>query len=56
MADGIGIPALTVADLGALMQHFDGAGVDYSLSCSGRRFLPCRDLDGNAVELISRIS
>ena len=44
--------ALDVAELGAVSRALDSAGVDYTLSRSGRRALFCRDPDGNAIELV----
>ncbi|WJW76562.1 VOC family protein [Thiohalobacter sp. IOR34] len=44
--------ALTVDDLDAVRERLDAAGIEYSLSRSGRRALFCRDPDANAVELI----
>ena len=46
--------ALEVADLEAVIQVFDRATIDYTLSRSGRRALFCRDPDGNAIELIEQ--
>jgi glyoxylase I family protein len=48
--------ALEVVDLAAVVAELDRAGVAYTLSRSGRRALFCRDPDGNAVELVERIS
>jgi glyoxylase I family protein len=48
--------ALEVVDLEAVVMELDRAGVAYTLSRSGRRALFCRDPDGNAVELVERIS
>ena len=44
--------ALNVTDLGALAAVLESAGIDYTLSRSGRRALFCRDPDGNAIELV----
>jgi glyoxylase I family protein len=44
--------ALAVSDFAELLDRLDRAGVDYTLSSSGRRALFCRDPDGNALELI----
>ena len=44
--------AMEVDSLEAVMHALDEAGIDYTLSRSGRRALFCRDPDGNAVELI----
>ncbi|MGD8206952.1 MAG: VOC family protein [Thiohalocapsa sp.] len=46
--------ALTVTDLDVLAQRLDAAGIDYTISRSGRRALFCRDPDANALELIER--
>jgi len=46
--------ALTLTDLDALKSALDRAGVDYTLSRSGRRALFCRDPDGNAIEFIEQ--
>jgi len=44
--------AFAVADLEALCQQLDQAGVEYTRSKSGRLAIFCRDPDGNALELI----
>ncbi len=44
--------AFSVQDLDVLRQRLDEAGIDYSMSRSGREALFCRDPDGNAIELI----
>lgn len=44
--------ALDVVDLDAVTGVLDKAGVDYTLSRSGRRALFCRDPDGNVIELV----
>ena len=44
--------ALDVADLDAATTALAAAGIDYTLSRSGRRALFCRDPDGNAIELV----
>ena len=44
--------AVTVDDFSAVLAALDAAGVDYTLSRSGREALFCRDPDGNAVEII----
>ncbi|EIC20211.1 VOC family protein [Thiorhodovibrio frisius] len=44
--------ALLVADLDALAERLQGAGVGFTRSKSGRRAIFCRDPDGNALELI----
>lgn len=42
--------AFEVTDIHALRTALDQAGVDYTLSRSGRNALFCRDPDGNALE------
>ena len=44
--------ALYVKDLALLCRQLEGAGVEYSVSKSGRKALFCRDPDGNALEFI----
>lgn len=44
--------ALAVSDFAGLIECLDRAGIDYTLSSSGRRALFCRDPDGNVLELI----
>ena len=44
--------ALDVADLDAVTTALDKAGLDYTVSRSGRRALFCRDPDGNVIELV----
>lgn len=44
--------AFAIASLDGLVAALDRAGVDYTLSRSGRRALFCRDPDGNALEFI----
>ena len=46
--------ALRVVDLDVLVGRLDAAGIEYTLSRSGRRALFCRDYDGNAFEFIER--
>ena len=46
--------ALDIADLGAAQAVLAAAGIDYTLSRSGRRALFCRDPDGNGIELVER--
>jgi glyoxylase I family protein len=48
--------ALEVLDLEAVIAELERTGIAYTLSRSGRRALFCRDPDGNAVELVERIS
>ena len=45
--------ALAVSDFDGLVQKLEVAGVDFTLSRSGRRALFCRDPDGNALEFVS---
>ncbi|MEW8029623.1 MAG: VOC family protein [Candidatus Thiodiazotropha sp.] len=45
--------AFTVDNLDALRIKLDQAGIDYTLSRSGRRALFCRDPDQNTIELIA---
>lgn len=47
--------AMTVTDLARIKTALDQAGFDFTLSKSGRRALFCRDVDGNAIELIEII-
>ncbi len=44
--------AMSVRDLERLRRALERAGVEYTLSRSGRRALFCRDPDGNALEFI----
>jgi glyoxylase I family protein len=44
--------AMLVSDLQQLMDRLTAANIAYTLSKSGRRALFCRDVDGNASELI----
>ena len=44
--------ALSIAELEPLRIRLESAGVDYTLSRSGRRALFCRDPDGNALEFV----
>ena len=46
--------ALQVKDLNMLIQRLEAANIGYSKSKSGRAALFCRDLDGNAVELVEK--
>lgn len=46
--------ALVVSDLDALVARLESAGVAVSKSKSGRKAAFCRDLDGNAVELVEK--
>ncbi len=48
--------ALDVVDLGAIEVALEAADIPYTPSRSGRRALFCRDPDGNAVELVERIT
>ncbi|UCE90267.1 MAG: VOC family protein [Pseudomonadota bacterium] len=44
--------ALAVASLEPVRRALETAGVEFTLSRSGRRALFCRDPDGNALELV----
>jgi catechol 2,3-dioxygenase-like lactoylglutathione lyase family enzyme len=44
--------AFAVAELGAVIENLEKAGIAYTLSQSGRRALFCRDPDQNALEFI----
>lgn len=44
--------AMSIRDLERLRRALERAGVEYTLSRSGRRALFCRDPDGNALEFI----
>lgn len=44
--------AMAVTDLTRVCTSLGQAGIDFTLSKSGRRALFCRDFDGNAIELI----
>lgn len=46
--------ALEIEDLDAALAALAAAGIDYTLSRSGRRALFCRDPDGNGIELLER--
>ena len=46
--------ALDIADLNAARAALAAAGIDYTLSRSGRRALFCRDPDGNGIELVEQ--
>ncbi|MBT3063020.1 MAG: VOC family protein [Candidatus Thiodiazotropha sp.] len=46
--------AFIVDNLDTLRARLDQAGIDYTLSRSGRRALFCRDPDRNTIELIAR--
>jgi glyoxylase I family protein len=48
--------ALRVSDLDSLIERLEAAGIEYTLSSSGRRALFCRDPDANAIEMIESIS
>jgi glyoxylase I family protein len=48
--------ALEVVNLEAVIAGLERTGITYTLSRSGRRALFCRDPDGNAVELVERVS
>lgn len=44
--------ALTINNIDTIKQRLDARGMKYTTSQSGRRALFCRDLDGNAFELV----
>ena len=46
--------ALQVSDLSVVVQRLEKAGIDYSMSKSGRAALFCRDFDANAIELVEK--
>ena len=46
--------ALQVSDLAVLVEKLQQAGIEVSVSKSGRKAAFCRDFDGNAVELIEK--
>ena len=46
--------ALQVSDLEEVIRRLQAAGISYSKSKSGRVALFCRDLDGNAIELVEK--
>ena len=48
--------ALRVKDLDSLIKRLESAGIEYTLSSSGRRALFCRDPDANAIEVIESVS
>jgi len=43
--------AFQLGDLAKVRCKLESAGIDYTMSRSGRRALFCRDPDGNAIEL-----
>jgi len=45
--------AMQVDDLALITARLDAAGIQYSMSKSGRSALFCRDPDGNTIELIA---
>ena len=45
--------ALTVHSLRPIIDALETAGIDYTMSRSGRTALFCRDPDGNALEIIA---
>jgi len=45
---------MTVSELSPVKEALQAAGVPFTLSKSGRKALFCRDLDGNAIEIIER--
>lgn len=44
--------AVSTPDIDAVAARLDAAGVEYTLSASGRRALFCRDPDANAIEFV----
>lgn len=46
--------AMSVSDLDLVTVALEKANIDYTPSKSGRRALFCRDVDGNAIELIEK--
>ena len=46
--------AMTVLDITPVKEALDKAGIEYTLSISGRQALFCRDPDGNAIEVIAQ--
>jgi glyoxylase I family protein len=46
--------ALNALALGPIQDALSKAGLNYTMSKSGRRALFCRDPDGNAIEIIER--
>ena len=44
--------ALLVTDLSAIVGTLQAAGIEFTLSKSGRQALFCRDPDGNTIEII----
>lgn len=46
--------ALTTPSLAVIRELLDNNKLSYTLSISGRKALFCRDLDGNAIEIIER--
>ncbi|MCK4834600.1 MAG: VOC family protein [Gammaproteobacteria bacterium] len=46
--------ALQVSDLDAVIQCLEASSIGYSRSKSGRAALFCRDVDGNAIELVEK--
>jgi len=47
--------ALSVPKLSSVKEVLDKRGIAYTLSCSGRKALFCRDPDGNALEIFQLI-
>lgn len=47
--------AVTVRHLAPFVSRLEGAGLQFTMSQSGRRALFCRDPDGNTWELIEKI-
>jgi len=48
--------AMTVTNLAQIQSLLEQAGIDFTLSKSGRRALFCRDYDGNGIELIESVA
>jgi len=48
--------AMTVTDLNQIQTALEQAGINFTLSKSGRRALFCRDDDGNGIELIENVA
>lgn len=44
--------ALSITDIDALRSSLEQAGIEFTLSKSGRKALFCRDYDGNALEFV----
>lgn len=46
--------AVSITGLDGFARRLEAAGIPFTMSCSGRRALFCRDPDGNAWELIEQ--